>query len=84
MCLWILSLLKMTLYSRLDFMSNSIVSNILIVCAISVAHATPAIPILNTTTNSKSSPILVTDEIIKKYNGFLLSPTDRRIPLPML
>ena len=42
--------------------------------AISVAQATPATPMLNWITKSKSSTILVRLEIIRKIKGVLLSP----------
>ena len=49
-------------------------------CAIIVAHAAPATPILNTIINTKSKTIFIIDDIIKNINGVLLSPRERIIP----
>ena len=39
-----------------------------------VAYAAPATPILKLIINTKSKITFKTDDIIKKYNGVLLSP----------
>ena len=49
-----------------------------------VAHATPAIPILNTATNNISTNIFDTEEIAKKINGVLESPNAENIPVETL
>src|SRR5574344_2554986 len=48
-------------------------------CAISVAHATPAIPILNVVTEIQSRRILNRDEKIKKARGILDVPSALKI-----
>ena len=47
-------------------------------CEITVATAAPATPIGITTTSSKSSTTLMTDESTKNKTGVLLSPSARR------
>ena len=49
-----------------------------------VANAAPAIPALKTMTNTRSSIVLRMLVKIRKYRGLFVSPTARRIPLPML
>ena len=49
-----------------------------------VARAAPATPRLITDTNTRSSPTLITEEMIRYFMGLRLSPTDCRIPAPML
>ena len=49
-----------------------------------VAYAAPAMSILNTITNTRSSITFSTAENIRKYSGRLESPTARSIAEPML
>ena len=53
-------------------------------CAITVAHAAPATPILKVMTNSKSRPTFKIDEKIKNKSGVLESPSAVKIPVAML
>ena len=46
-------------------------------CAISVASAVPTTPMCSTTTNSVSSAILSTQEIVKKTSGMRPLPSER-------
>ncbi len=53
-------------------------------CESAVAIAAPATPILNVTTNSRSSATFIRQQAMRKYSGCLESPTARRIAEPML
>ena len=53
-------------------------------CAIKVAHATPATPILKEITKTRSRMIFKTEEKIKKYKGVLESPKAVKIELEAL
>ena len=49
-----------------------------------VAHAAPSTPMPNPFTNNRSKKIFKIDVAIKKYKGFLESPTACKIPVPAL
>ena len=68
----------------MERVSTAITSTAEANCARIVAIATPATPMWNTVTNSRSSTVFVTAEKIRKYSGLLVSPTARRMPAPML
>ena len=53
-------------------------------CASTVAHAAPATPHWNTTTNSTSSPTLTMELTTRITSGDTLSPRARRMPENML
>ena len=49
-----------------------------------VAQATPATPILNAVTNRMSIPMFAVEEMARKMNGVLESPSAEKIPVAML
>jgi len=49
-----------------------------------VAYATPSMAMPKPTTKRRSRPIFMTLERQRKYSGRFVSPTARRIALPML
>ena len=49
-----------------------------------VARATPSTPILNRSTNTRSSTVLTRAQATSSKNGRLESPTARNIPEPIL
>ena len=60
-----------------DRPSDAQTSIALTTCASVVAMATPATPMRNTSTNSRSSTMFSTQQTIRKYSGRLESPTAR-------
>ena len=66
------------------FIRTASASNAAAVCAINVAHARPAIPILSFVTIKISRNTLPIDEQIRKYSGILLSPKAAKIPVQIL
>ena len=49
-----------------------------------VAQATPATPILKAVTNRMSIPMFAVEEMARKMNGVLESPSAEKIPVAML
>ena len=56
----------------------------LIACENTVAAATPNTPRSKTITSSRSKTVFSAQQTIKSYNGFLVSPTARKIAAPTL
>ena len=60
------------------------ISTALTAWEIRVPKATPATPMWNTTTSRRSKKMFKKQQMIKKYNGLLESPTALKIPEPIL
>lgn len=75
---------SLTLSSVFGRARNQHIITALSSCESAVAIAAPATPILNVTTNSRSSTTFIRQQAMRKYSGCLESPTARRIAEPML
>ena len=76
--------LKRKRYSMLSAESDMTTITALMAWASMLAMATPAMPILNTSTNTRSSTTFERHATIRKYSGRFESPIARRMAEPTL